>query len=1381
MRSFSAGQNALIAGVRKPSIKWLFEMDTDNDGIPEYYWAAHGCTWGDQVYDAKILDFDGITVSRSKSEVGLSAPSKFTMKISNKNSAIDPADLAGAAVLVRLVVEGSGGELLGADQVTNGDMELYADYQDDGITDIFTGWTNVGATGSNWIEATATKHGGANAVKILGDSQPYLYQDIDVSAYPTRALMKLSMYTRGNSAVAGQYSIYDVTHSAYIVSPTSTGITGTVYTEVSDYFFVPYGCTSVRIALIGATSIGMVYFDDVTLCQVENELGSWAFQAMPRGSSVYQEIALECRDWLQRYLQGDWPNTSLVHDLFPSDDPGADNVCVPIVWGTAYIPARSAYVTDRRYYMLGPYTDANFGAEILGNTGFETAGGGGADVFGSWTEAAGMGTITNEGTIVHGGSHACKFTAGASDDCRLYQDKTVTPGRLYKIVMWTRGDGTNAGKYRVYDLTHSANIIVTTSTGVTGTSYTKVEVWFTAPIGCVSVRFYLWAPTAAGGVAYFDDVSLKEVTDYSITKVRSPREWGSKSEWTGTFMYYRNVGLDGNYYMMAQFIIADSNLDGTNDANGLFLQGEKFLDIPCKYSYAGTSSMTAPGNLIEYVLEDMGVPSAMIDDVSKAAVNATFSGWGLEFNGGIWYRTNRKRFLAKLLTMCHCELLVRDKVYFKVHSKASQMTVDSTDVMREGDTGKGTFSVSSVDLNDQKDSGYAAYQEADEPIDQLVKLLVAAKSSTNYISGETVECDYVQDNQDAQRIAKLALQRRLLAEKTVTFTGGGQTVKLEPDDVVTMNGDNYDGAGTTYPALIDQMRIRRDLAVEYSCTRFGDALDDWGDLSPDSVTVAADDSSGTYQFVVSGPSSVGPTGGQVPNRVRGRLTVGDSSTNIIIDPDKGGDRIIYSGKTDFGTTNAGFILGVDHSDSDKVKLYLGNASNYMYWDGANLVISGQVTATSGTIGGWTIGATTLYSGTNIVLDSGNKKISINSATWGTDGVQIEYNAGNPRMYIGDGSTKYFQFDGTDVKVSTGQILACTLLNALTLGNGSTISGTITLSIADTHGDCYIAAGKGDFTNVDNGFILGVDDSDSNKVKLYIGNSTNYLNWDGTNLTINVASSNAIVIKAGGDIKLEADASDPGVLYFVGTSYTTLLGPKADVTGAYLQLRPDAAGDSDNCYLDIGSVDPAYRKWLAVRTFASSFAGIYAHYDADYQGYVQVETNGGAGETQDCKLGTVYNGIQYFVAMATTVGPWSGFYPNGDQTIDLGTEDYSWDDVWYKTAHDEADYLCMDGMDDLSLIVQIRGSDIVDPKTGLRFVDDSTLPEILLSRVKVDKFGKDKRIISKKGDIARNSRGKPYINNTVFKSLLIGCIKELSNKVDALEQQIDALRTKGEKS
>ncbi len=94
-----------------------------------------------------------------------------------------------------------------------------------------------------------------------------------------------------------------------------------------------------------------------------------------------------------------------------------------------------------------------------------------------------------------------------------------------------------------------------------------------------------------------------------------------------------------------------------------------------------------------------------------------------------------------------------------------------------------------------------------------------------------------------------------------------------------------------------------------------------------------------------------------------------------------------------------------------------------------------------------------------------------------------------------------------------------------LTSGSIYSKQIDLAVADGTGDTRIAAGKTDFDNTVAGFILGIDDSDSDTPKFYIGDATKYLNWDGTNADVtafrylevytageNVTAGNVLCIK-----------------------------------------------------------------------------------------------------------------------------------------------------------------------------------------------------------------------------------------------------------------------------
>jgi hypothetical protein len=76
-----------------------------------------------------------------------------------------------------------------------------------------------------------------------------------------------------------------------------------------------------------------------------------------------------------------------------------------------------------------------------------------------------------------------------------------------------------------------------------------------------------------------------------------------------------------------------------------------------------------------------------------------------------------------------------------------------------------------------------------------------------------------------------------------------------------------------------------------------------------------------------------------------------------------------------------------------------------------------------------------------------------------------------------------------------------------LTTGTISSQQITLGVTAGVGDVYIGAGTFDPSSwtATNGFLLGIDDSDSDKSKFYIGNTTNWMDWNVTvpnQLTIN---------------------------------------------------------------------------------------------------------------------------------------------------------------------------------------------------------------------------------------------------------------------------------------
>ncbi len=147
--------------------------------------------------------------------------------------------------------------------------------------------------------------------------------------------------------------------------------------------------------------------------------------------------------------------------------------------------------------------------DVLRNGDFESPGAGGADIWEWWTETASDGAIADETTIVHGGGHAAKLTAGPSVNARIYETSIpVLPNASIVLTFWTRGDGANAGRFAVYDETNAVWLRSLTSTGVTGATYTQVAYNITVPAACYSLRLDFWCPAVNGGYAYFDDAVL---------------------------------------------------------------------------------------------------------------------------------------------------------------------------------------------------------------------------------------------------------------------------------------------------------------------------------------------------------------------------------------------------------------------------------------------------------------------------------------------------------------------------------------------------------------------------------------------------------------------------------------------------------------------------------------------------------------------------------------------------------------------------------------------------------------------------------------------------------------------------------------------------------
>ena len=320
-----------------------------------------------------------------------------------------------------------------------------------------------------------------------------------------------------------------------------------------------------------------------------------------------------------------------------------------------------------------------------------------------------------------------------------------------------------------------------------------------------------------------------------------------------------------------------------------------------------------------------------------------------------------------------------------------------------------------------------------------------------------------------------------------------------------------------------------------------------------------------------------------------------------------GVELAATAKITAGTgNNVGILDGVDGT----YRIYAGHATAgsapfRVTQAGAltatSATITGSVTATSGAVGGWDVGATSLSSGAaNITLDSSGKKIYINDGTFGNDGIQLDYNSGNPRAYIGDGANAYLNFDGTKITWKA----ANTELDAsgnLTATSGS-FSGSVT-STSGTIGGWTLAAGSlssgaANITLDSSGKKIYINDGtfgndgiqldyNSGNPRAYIGDGANaYLNFDGTKITWKAANTE---LDASGDLTATSATITGSVTATSGAIGGWTIGATT-LTGGDLTLDSDntkiTAGTGDDI-ITIDAADADYRLAIGDSTYADA--------------------------------------------------------------------------------------------------------------------------------------------------------------------------------------------------
>ncbi|OQY25624.1 MAG: hypothetical protein B6244_14855 [Candidatus Cloacimonetes bacterium 4572_55] len=195
--------------------------------------------------------------------------------------------------------------------------------------------------------------------------------------------------------------------------------------------------------------------------------------------------------------------------------------------------------------------------------------------------------------------------------------------------------------------------------------------------------------------------------------------------------------------------------------------------------------------------------------------------------------------------------------------------------------------------------------------------------------------------------------------------------------------------------------------------------------------------------------------------------------------------------------------------------------------------SGALTASSGAIGGFTLGATTLTA-TDLILDSGNQRIKLGS---GNDLIALDADDATYRLTIGHATYASAPFRVTKAGVLTA--IGATISGSLTSGALTATGGTIGGFTINSTAGLYAGSGA---TRVQMKPGVGIWTGATAQT-----DAKNYLDVDGSGwladgniswtaaglLTQTLADGGSITLDAGADITLEGDDAigDKGIIQF----------------------------------------------------------------------------------------------------------------------------------------------------------------------------------------------------------------------------------------------------------
>lgn len=397
--------------------------------------------------------------------------------------------------------------------------------------------------------------------------------------------------------------------------------------------------------------------------------------------------------------------------------------------------------------------------------------------------------------------------------------------------------------------------------------------------------------------------------------------------------------------------------------------------------------------------------------------------------------------------------------------------------------------------------------------------------------------------------------------------------------------------------------------------------------------------------------------------VDGNLTIGTGGS-------------LRSGKTSYSdTANAGFWMGID---SGLVKARFGNVGHTQgwTWDGSTLSVTGSLTATTGTIGGWTITSTDLRADAGAIglASTGSTRIWVGNTTpgsapfrvssagdltstsgsiggWTIDSTGLRLGSGTSTRGMDTGSIAFYAGGsvpstapfrvGTDGSVTmsnatiTGGALTANAINTGSLnfsGNGTfNTGGSYTGTIGNSGGTLNLGAltVSGTITIGSGGKIVDADGSE----------------WSQSGITLNSSGS------FGDTIVWKVSTTTVGGIYAVGPTNSQIVfahasGPNLalDATKAYL-LAGSGVYLSGNLYPGTGSAQQTSYYIQAGGSIQSNGIGIGGMLGISSGNTINFVSPGTGGSAGNWSSGSLTGEAGYFTIQIAGTNYRVPFYAN----------------------------------------------------------------------------------------------------------------------------------------